>query len=1095
VKALFFHAAAASPRIAPALLGQAGNTLRPFDRFLNQAIHTAKERQFRYALPWQRVRNLLTLSLEALDSLLQIPRRIPGMLIADWPEGREPDLGQQAFVMNRGIPVRVLSSRHSGAGLAIVTDPPLQAGDSLVWCMHTCTLVPESEPLPPQEIATADGRPLKLLGVPLPTDDHCWQLLVEGRHNDMEVLVDGERLEAKALPSMDGVRRVRDSVGDSFDITEGKLKTEKLPAEGPLTGDNGIRLRWQRPNGHGQKGFWVQLLPPEKEDGEQFIDPRAAFCEDGVEEVWTEKKHRPNSVFKVRKVDNDRYQLLLNELPPEGTTLYLPIDLRNLQLQRRALYQLINAPLPHHQGLLRLCEDPEKVRWPMVSPHEPERWHALTDASRSGTDQQRRFVAKALASPDLALLEGPPGSGKTTAICEIVQHLVERGERVLLCASTHVAIDNVLERLLASRSPIDAVRIGKADRVDDKVMGCQLDARIEVLVNGWRQVPGMSAYVEAELKAMAERTVVMAANLTCGTTMGIVNHPLFRDGDRSQKSWERPIASLPHWDVLIVDEASKTLIQEFMVPALMARRWIVVGDVHQLPPFADRADMVANLRDLVDDKEKSLFSRDHQRACLLRYRLQRRQLRQPGMRWLLVEPAGVLDWLARELAARPADKDFSALRIVARSGRSDSPIPCLTVEQLKAGSSEALRLAAADWVLVGEDLLGEVADFLPSSLLCTRDLCSGQHSLPESSALLLRQRWWLESARQLPRPYKDRGFKREDISTFRASQACEQEWLSRNDLGQELAWRLTRLHELRHSQNQRELQRLHRDLDELQPAAVEISERLQEIQDIGLPSILEVLQEGIGEERSKRPSSLTEGMRRRRDEDFQARFESLSWQHRMHPEISRFSREQIYRGGSLLDANTIESRDARLGWDFAGFPSRCVWLHVDGIENSGENRKEVERIRALVGQFIDWARHKGAPRRSEPAVWEVACLCFYTKQERALSQMLKELTGDDRKSRFRVSGVPIEIVCGTVDRFQGREADLVLLSMRNTRRVGFLDSPNRLNVAVTRARQQLVIVGNAGYFERCGTAELEELAKSTRRMEGQDVMRRRRNKS
>jgi superfamily I DNA and/or RNA helicase len=42
---------------------------------------------------------------------------------------------------------------------------------------------------------------------------------------------------------------------------------------------------------------------------------------------------------------------------------------------------------------------------------------------------------------------------------------------------------------------------------------------------------------------------------------------------------------MPHWDVLIVDEASKTLIQEFMVPALMAKRWIVVGDVRQLPPF------------------------------------------------------------------------------------------------------------------------------------------------------------------------------------------------------------------------------------------------------------------------------------------------------------------------------------------------------------------------------------------------------------------------------------------------------------------------------------------------------------------------------
>ena len=132
-----------------------------------------------------------------------------------------------------------------------------------------------------------------------------------------------------------------------------------------------------------------------------------------------------------------------------------------------------------------------------------------------------------------------------------------------------------------------------------------------------------------------------------------------------------------------------------------------------------------------------------------------------------------------------------------------------------------------------------------------------------------------------------------------------------------------------------------------------------------------------------------------------------------------------------------------------------------------------------------------SPRRGSSRRWEVACLCFYVKQERALSQMLKTLTKDDRTTRFHVQGAPIEIVCGTVDRFQGREADLVLLSMRNTRRVGFLDSPNRLNVAVTRARQQLLVVGDAGYFADCGVTELEALAKRTRQVEVSRTRRRR----
>jgi superfamily I DNA and/or RNA helicase len=68
-----------------------------------------------------------------------------------------------------------------------------------------------------------------------------------------------------------------------------------------------------------------------------------------------------------------------------------------------------------------------------------------------------------------------------------------------------------------------------------------------------------------------------------------------------------------------------------------------------------------------------------------------------------------------------------------------------------------------------------------------------------------------------------------------------------------------------------------------------------------------------------------------------------------------------------------------------------------------------------------------------------------------------------------------------------------MLSMRNTQRVGFLDSPNRLNVGVTRARQQLVVFGRHGYFRNCGVSELEELARRTALVEEQEVRRWRRN--
>jgi hypothetical protein len=73
-------------------------------------------------------------------------------------------------------------------------------------------------------------------------------------------------------------------------------------------------------------------------------------------------------------------------------------------------------------------------------------------------DEQRRAVAGALATPHAFVIQGPPGTGKTTVICEIVRQLAARGQRVLMLAPTHVAVDEVLRRI--GRKPgIRALRL------------------------------------------------------------------------------------------------------------------------------------------------------------------------------------------------------------------------------------------------------------------------------------------------------------------------------------------------------------------------------------------------------------------------------------------------------------------------------------------------------------------------------------------------------------------------------------------------------------------------------------------------------------
>lgn len=1071
MRSLYFHAHVGAFRPGPILgmISQVEKTLQPFDRFLVQAIRTAESRQTRYALPWEKAYATRQVKPTPADSRVLVPRRPAGWLIADWPPDLEPELSRPLTAINRDLSFIVLDFHRDQAGLHVIVDGELSEDDVIWWCGRPCPVTRETVPPPPALVTTADGVPLRMTQPP-EQDEGGWVLVLEGRSVPGTVIVDGDEVPAQRLPAMQGLRRLRDSEGSVFELRDGQLVVEDLPAKGLLAGDNGVRFSWAPT--HGRTGKWVQLLLPPDGHGYDFLDPRAAFCDGELGEVWSQPRRRADSIFKIMGRDPDQYQLKFEDWPPAGQPLYLPMDVNSLQLQRRAVYQLINTPLPHHRGLLRLCEDPATAFWPGVEEKWPPRWTELVDQTRSGTDEQRAFVAKALGSPDLMMLEGPPGSGKTTAICELIRQLVADGKRVLLCASTHVAIDNVLERLIADTS-IYPVRIGDAERVDENVQDVQLDRLVEHLVRAWQGTPGLQELGDGELKEMATRVVVAAANLTCGTTMGIMRHPLLSRGGRNPNR-PSPITKMPHWDVLVVDEASKTLIQEFLVPAMMARRWVIVGDIQQLPPFNDRDDIEANLRSLADSQGREMFPPDHQRACLIRYWLATHVRRRTGARWLVVEPPGVLDRLGQEILRRD-DPVPSAVRVVSRTGIRPGPFREVSVSQLRDGDPAALALAACDWVLVAADLLAEVAGYLPADLLYQADPTSGEHGIAATHPLLFQHQWWLGKNGKLNRPYGER--RRDDVTTFAQAENNEQKWLAGHDLASEIAWRLIRRHELKHSSGQGQLKALKRTLDELLPVSVDISDPIAQIQEIGFPSILEVLQEGIGTEPTGRKSALTEGLGRQRADVFRARFVSLSYQHRMHPDISAFPRALIYDNASLLDANTIEARDRTINWTFGPFPGRRAWIDVDGLEERRKNAREVNAMGDIVAAFLQWAEEAGPPPRKSLPLWEVACLTFYTKQAAAIAEKLAEVTGDKRRNRFRAGNV--EIVCGTVDRFQGREADLVLLSMCNSRRVGFLDSRNRLNVAITRARQQLLIFGKASFFRNCDVSILQELARRT----------------
>jgi hypothetical protein len=140
--------------------------LRPFHRFLGQAIHTAKVRQTRYQLPWERVRSLLTLRLTPVDTVLRVPRPRPGVVLAGWPAGKAPDLSQMGFVMNRSVPARFDSATQTQGGLRVHADVQLLPADRVYWCGVESKVQEEAAPPPPSRVTDRHGRALQLTGPP-----------------------------------------------------------------------------------------------------------------------------------------------------------------------------------------------------------------------------------------------------------------------------------------------------------------------------------------------------------------------------------------------------------------------------------------------------------------------------------------------------------------------------------------------------------------------------------------------------------------------------------------------------------------------------------------------------------------------------------------------------------------------------------------------------------------------------------------------------------------------------------------------------------------------------------------------------------------
>jgi ATP-dependent RNA/DNA helicase IGHMBP2 len=107
----------------------------------------------------------------------------------------------------------------------------------------------------------------------------------------------------------------------------------------------------------------------------------------------------------------------------------------------------------------------------------PEYIKELYFYNKGLNDSQHEAIKKCLASRDVSMIHGPPGTGKTTTVVEFILQSVEHQKaKILACAPSNIAVDNMIERVHAANPKLRIVRIGHPARLLESVQHLCLDA-------------------------------------------------------------------------------------------------------------------------------------------------------------------------------------------------------------------------------------------------------------------------------------------------------------------------------------------------------------------------------------------------------------------------------------------------------------------------------------------------------------------------------------------------------------------------------------------------------------------------------------------
>jgi superfamily I DNA and/or RNA helicase len=312
--------------------------------------------------------------------------------------------------------------------------------------------------------------------------------------------------------------------------------------------------------------------------------------------LWAEHPDEPAAVRGVyERRDDQALWLMLDRsvdeldrdyaIDPEAPEVTFD---RGDQAIARARAALATSDLARVRDVAALVKPPRPIA--------PVTWTARDGAL---DERQLAAVAAALRAGDIALIHGPPGTGKTRTLVEVVRQRVARGERVLCAAPSNTAVDNLGQGMMLADAGLRAVRLGHPARVNPALAALTLDAQVDAdgatrLAREWRdrarqlrktalgkrgpeakalwqEARALDRDAAREL-ANAARAIVERAAVILATCAGCDHAVLDQTGEATA------------FDCVVVDEATQAPDPLLLIALARAKVCVLAGDPQQLGP-------------------------------------------------------------------------------------------------------------------------------------------------------------------------------------------------------------------------------------------------------------------------------------------------------------------------------------------------------------------------------------------------------------------------------------------------------------------------------------------------------------------------------